>query len=220
MAHPLLLPWVPEMKSRAGPHCSPWKGCLSKTSAHSCRLERPAQRCTSEPQPHLQHQQGMSSQCGSIALHCTGVAAGRRLPCSQGQATEQALGKQPVAIRRQAARYAVKMSVCRAHFCRGEGVATLDLISILKGPGVCGVPCAAASVAAAGAGDGCEGGRAASLTLCKAPAANTMSQVYMASAECRICLLHIVIHLLQQLLGLARPAKEALAPLLSSARPS
>ena len=88
-------------------------------------------------------------------------------------------------------------------------MATLDLISILKGPGVRGVPCAAASAAAAsaGAGDGCKGGREASLTLCKAPAADAMPQVYMAVAECRNCLLEIVVHLLQQLRGLVRAAK-------------
>ena len=128
---------------------------------------------------YLQHCEGMTVQSCSIALHHTGAAAGERPPCSRGQAAGQALGKQPAATHRQTEEIQPK-SVCRAYFCTGEGVATLDLSSILKGPGVRGVPC----TAAAGGGDGCEGGREASLTLCKAPAADAMPQVYMTYTDC------------------------------------
>ena len=138
----------------------------------------------------LQHSTALywcSSRQEALSFHeAGGRQQGRLWASSQLQHAGRLQGSQPE-------------NVCRAHFCRGEGVAALDLSSILKGPGVRGVPCAAASAAAAGAGDGCEGGREASLTLCKAPAANAMPQVGMT---CRIILLLTVVHPLEQLLGL------------------
>ena len=75
----------------------------------------------------------MSSQRGSIALHCTGGAAGRRLPCSRGQTAGQALGKRPAATRRQAARCSAGECVQGALLQRGgRGYFGLDLH--LEGP--------------------------------------------------------------------------------------
>ena len=148
----------------------------------------------------------MTIQRCSIALHDTGAIQAEDFPAagSKQQGRLWASGQLQSVSRLQGIQ---PESVCRAHFCRGEGVAALDLSSILKGPGVRGVPCAAASAAAAGAGDGCEVSRAASLTLCKAPAANAMPQVYMI---CRsLSSLQAVVRFLQQLLGLAGAVKEA-----------